>query len=1016
MAGTATDKLSKTPDLSCKLSSSSPPEPTNTTNKYSSIYQDRELEDGPLFRATLTQLENRTGALKANVKRLLKTTSQSLEAKQEWLKADINFVESLREMPSLDPLSTHYLDQAWKELLDQRERLAFSMQSLLISPLQKIYDLDIKTADIKRRQFEDESKEYYAMLSKYLSLKTTGTPSTLPTNIDHSISSNIAGANSMTNNTAATTTTATPTYAKKKEQRKSMELEAKHSAKQRHFDLVRFDYYNFLMDLNGGKKEQEVLFHLLTYQQREYDFYQSVAKNLAKWKPGLDELALLMAQASSEQILVNKERQEKRRQLESKCMYGDNSNSNNDSETLQQGAVNEARSSTSSSREPATKGQQPALPTSPRSQMSFMDAVSMTSSSSASCLSPEGYRSSMDPSSHSSFNVRNSGGRSATATDDDDGNDDSDQEAMDQGVKRRKEGFLFSPARSTKSNPASGSIWHKHWSVVSGGQLYEYSNWKKHLETHHEPINLRFATVREARNSDRRFCFEVITPQYSRVYQATSQEDMQSWIQSICNAIESALNGESPSMLNLPLDSSTSTSTLPIPATRSTNAVEDDPSNSSKALLDRATNNSDGNRRKSWKEHGKSLTVALNGLRRKKNNTNTNSITTGQSGTHHDKDLFGSPPPPSPLANRHSMDGLASATAKGIQGNLLSVLRKNANNCYCADCGVKNPDWCSLNLGVVICIDCGGIHRSLGTHITKVRSLTLDTTSFTADAVAMLKNLGNDTANSILEATLLNQQQQGKVTAKDSSSAKQAFIRDKYDLHRFVQPPSDDANTNETALLLLFDALDKDDIPQALYALILGADPNGQRPSSSPSPNQPASDTEQVFLPVLDINGNLVHNRTTSIVIPIQQQRQHQQQESKMEQHDDTDEATELTTAMKTVRYALHFALQHPRKLGNDSTTTMEVLEEEEVEEEDQTPVVFPMAELLIQNGARLDIVDASTGYEISELLSFGDILSDQAIAYLNSKNQARGRSPIHRVPIPSLPVSPRLPTRSAPM
>ncbi|CAO3598063.1 unnamed protein product [Absidia cylindrospora] len=905
------------------------------------------------------------------------------------------------EMPSLDPLSTHYLDQAWKELLDQRERLAFSMQSLLISPLQKIYDLDIKTADIKRRQFEDESKEYYAMLSKYLSLKTTGTPSTLPTNIDHSISSNIAGANSMTNNTAATTTTTT--YAKKKEQRKSMELEAKHSAKQRHFDLVRFDYYNFLMDLNGGKKEQEVLFHLLTYQQREYDFYQSVAKNLAKWKPGLDELALLMAQASSEQCLVNKERQEKRRQLESKCMYGDNNN-NNDGEALQQGTVNEARSSTSSSREPATKGQQPTLPTSPRSQMSFMDAVSMTSSSSASCLTPEGYRSSMDPSS----NVRNTGGRGdmgATASaDDDDGNDDSDEEDMDRGVNRRKEGFLFSPARSTKSNPATGSIWHKHWSVVSGGQLYEYSNWKKHLETHNEPINLRFATVREARNSDRRFCFEVITPQYSRVYQATSQEDMQSWIQSICNAIESALNGESPSMVNLPLDTSTSTSTLPIPTTRSTNAVEDDPRNSSRALLDRATNNGDGNRRKSWKEHGRSLTVALNGLRRKKNNTNTNNITTTQSGSHYDKDLYGSPPPPSPLANRHSMDGLASATTKGIQGNLLSVLRKNANNCYCADCGVKNPDWCSLNLGVVICIDCGGIHRSLGTHITKVRSLTLDTTSFTADAVAMLKDLGNDTANSILEAALLNQQLEGKVTTKDSSAAKQTFIREKYDLHRFVQPPSDDTNTNETALLLLFDALDKDDIPQALYALILGADPNGQRPSSSP--NQPVSNTEQVFLPVLDINGNLVHNRTTSIIIPIQQQL------SKMEQQDGTDETKELTTAMKTVRYALHFALQHPRKLGNDI-----VLEEEdEDEEDDQTPMVFPMAELLIQNGARLDIVDASTGYEISELLSFGDILSDQAIAYLNSKNQARGRSPIHRVPIPSLPVSPRLPTRSAPM
>src|ERR1700738_1956173 len=58
-----------------------------------------------------------------------------------------------------------------------------------------------------------------------------------------------------------------------------------------------------------------------------------------------------------------------------------------------------------------------------------------------------------------------------------------------------------------------------------------------------DPIDLRMASVREARNAERRFCFEVITPQYKRVYQATSEDDMNNWISAINNAIQSAVEG-----------------------------------------------------------------------------------------------------------------------------------------------------------------------------------------------------------------------------------------------------------------------------------------------------------------------------------------------------------------------------------------------------------------------------------------------------------------------------------------
>lgn len=56
----------------------------------------------------------------------------------------------------------------------------------------------------------------------------------------------------------------------------------------------------------------------------------------------------------------------------------------------------------------------------------------------------------------------------------------------------------------------------------------------------------------------------------------------------------------------------------------------------------------------------------------------------------------------------------------------VQALRQVAGNDACADCGAAKPDWASLNLGTLICIECSGIHRNLGSHVSKVRSLELD--------------------------------------------------------------------------------------------------------------------------------------------------------------------------------------------------------------------------------------------------------------------------------------------------
>ena len=53
----------------------------------------------------------------------------------------------------------------------------------------------------------------------------------------------------------------------------------------------------------------------------------------------------------------------------------------------------------------------------------------------------------------------------------------------------------------------------------------------------------------------------------------------------------------------------------------------------------------------------------------------------------------------------------------------LDVLQRVPGNGFCADCGASDPDWASLNLGILLCIECSGVHRNLSVQISKVRIL-----------------------------------------------------------------------------------------------------------------------------------------------------------------------------------------------------------------------------------------------------------------------------------------------------
>ena len=64
---------------------------------------------------------------------------------------------------------------------------------------------------------------------------------------------------------------------------------------------------------------------------------------------------------------------------------------------------------------------------------------------------------------------------------------------------------------------------------------------------------------------------------------------------------------------------------------------------------------------------------------------------------------------------------------KDMEDTVLGRVRLADGNKRCADCGDTNPSWASINLGALICLSCAGVHRQMGVHVSKVRSLELDT-------------------------------------------------------------------------------------------------------------------------------------------------------------------------------------------------------------------------------------------------------------------------------------------------
>ncbi|XP_059762654.1 arf-GAP with coiled-coil, ANK repeat and PH domain-containing protein 1 [Balaenoptera ricei] len=252
------------------------------------------------------------------------------------------------------------------------------------------------------------------------------------------------------------------------------------------------------------------------------------------------------------------------------------------------------------------------------------------------------------------------------------------------------EGHLFKRASN------AFKTWSRRWFTIQSNQLV-------YQKKHKDPVtvvvdDLRLCTVKLCPDSERRFCFEVVSPSKSCLLQADSERLLQLWVSAVQSSIATAFNQA---------------------------RLDDSP---------RGPGQGSGH-------------LAMG-----------SAATLGSGGMTRGRDSGGV--------------GHVAAQVQSVDGNA-----------QCCDCREPAPEWASINLGVTLCIQCSGIHRSLGVHFSKVRSLTLD--SWEPELVKLMCELGNVVMNQIYEARV-EAMAVKKPGPSCSRQEKEAWIHAKYVEKKFL--------------------------------------------------------------------------------------------------------------------------------------------------------------------------------------------------------------------------------------
>ncbi|CAG2173574.1 unnamed protein product, partial [Oppiella nova] len=266
--------------------------------------------------------------------------------------------------------------------------------------------------------------------------------------------------------------------------------------------------------------------------------------------------------------------------------------------------------------------------------------------------------------------------------------------------------------------------WNRRWFIIQDHQLV-YQKRSHERDVTVMEEDLRLCTAKPVQFMERRFCFEVLSPSKSHILQADSEEACQAWISAMQAGIDAAYNCNNN-------DNTTTSGDI------------------------QSLDSQD-----SWCTASSTSSAS-------KSSTSINNLTAGGNGATGAQS--GSKPPAKPPR-------VTYAQILAIPGNE-----------FCCDCRSPDPKWASINIGITLCIECSGIHRSLGVHLSKVRSLNLD--AWDLELIKVMSALGNAIINTSYEAKV-DESVARRATPDCDRTQRELWIKAKYVKKAFVDKSDD---------------------------------------------------------------------------------------------------------------------------------------------------------------------------------------------------------------------------------